>query len=197
MNKFGKYFIFLGIILVIFSFSLLIYNNLKDYQAGKSSKEVLKIIEHDNKKINENIITNVNNLTNKEEKVININNNNYIGTIEIPSLNLKLPIMSDFTYDKLNISPCRYFGSIETKDLVICGHAYRTHFKYLVNLEQGDLVIITDFYNNTYIYEVLEIEILKPTDIEEMLSGEFDLTLYTCTSDSKNRITVRCNLISE
>ena len=197
MNKFGKYFIFLGIILVIFSFSLLIYNNLKDYQAGKSSKEVLKIIEEDDKQINENIITNVNNLTNKEEKVININNNNYIGTIEIPSLNLKLPIMSDFTYDKLNISPCRYFGSIETKDLVICGHAYRTHFKYLANLEQGDLVIITDFYNNTYIYEVLEIEILKPTDIEEMLSGEFDLTLYTCTSDSKNRITVRCNLISE
>ena len=47
-----------------------------------------------------------------------------------------------------------------------------------------------------YIYEVLEIEILKPTDVSKMIDNDFDLTLYTCTSDGLNRITVRCNQIN-
>ena len=45
--------------------------------------------------------------------------------------------------------------------------------------------------------EDLEIEVLEPTDIEEMINSEFDLTLYTCTSDSMRRIAVRCNRIYE
>ena len=73
----------------------------------------------DNK--NEEIVTNVSILTKQEENVINVRGNDYIGIIEIPALNLELPIMSEFTYDKLKIAPCRYFGSIRTNDLVICG----------------------------------------------------------------------------
>ena len=42
-------------------------------------------------------------------------------------------------------------------------------------------------------YEVLEIEILNSDDITYMIDNDFDLTLYTCTSDGKSRITVRCN----
>ena len=45
-------------------------------------------------------------------------------------------------------------------------------------------------------YEVLEIEILKPTDVDKMVNNEFDLTLYTCTSDNMNRVTVRCNRVN-
>ena len=39
------------------------------------------------------------------------------------------------------------------------------------------------------------IEILGPTDIKEMIENEFDLTLFTCTSDSQNRVTVRLNRV--
>ena len=49
--------------------------------------------------------------------------------------------------------------------------------------------------SNTYYYEVALVEILKPTEVLEMIDSSFDLTLYTCTSDSRNRITVRCNRI--
>ena len=54
---------------------------------------------------------------------------------------------------------------------------------------------ITDIDNNKYIYEVKIIEILSPNDIEEMIESEFDLTLYTCTKDNLNRVTVRLNKI--
>ena len=190
MNKLGKYLIILGLILIIISLSLFTFNNLEDYQASKASHEVLKMID-DNK--NEEIVTNISNLTKQGEEVISIKGNDYIGIIEIPTLNLKLPIMSEFTYDKLKIAPCRYFGSILTNDLVICGHSYQAHFGNLYKLQPKDIIIINDFHKQ-YIYEVETIEILEATDITNMLDSEFDLTLYTCTKDSLRRVTIRANL---
>ena len=38
--------------------------------------------------------------------------------------------------------------------MIICGHSYKKHFKYLSKLKQGDYVIFTDVLNNQYIYEV-------------------------------------------
>lgn len=190
MNKLGKYLIILGVILIVISLSLFTFNNLEDYHASKNSFEVLEMI--DDNKIEE-IVTNVSNLTKQEENVINVRGNDYIGIIEIPALNLELPIMSEFTYDKLKIAPCRYFGSIQTNDLVICGHSYLAHFGNLYRLQPKDIIIINDFHRQ-YIYEVEAIEILEATDINNMLDSQFDLTLYTCTKDSLRRVTIRANL---
>lgn len=192
MNKLGKILIIIGIIFITLSLSLFIYNNHEENNAGKKSEIALdKIknniteVDNNNQEIDET----------KEMKIANINGNDYIGTISIPTLNLELPIMSEYDYELLKIAPCRYYGSIYTNDLIICGHSYKTHFKYLSKLKQKDLIIITDINGNNYIYEVLEIETLKPTQVSEMINNDFDLTLYTCTNDGQNRITIRCNRV--
>jgi sortase A len=195
MNKLGKRLIKTGILLIIISLALITHNNYEEINAGKKSKLALEeiknnIIEEDNN-INKTI---VDNSTNKTETT-NINGHDYIGTITIPTLNLELPIMSEYDYDKLKISPCRYYGNIHTNDLIICAHSYKTHFKYLNKLKQKDLVIITDINGNNYIYEVVTIEVLKPNQVSEMINNDYDLTLYTCTNDGQNRITVRCNKV--
>lgn len=191
MNKVGKKLIILGFFLITISASLVVYNNYKEIMAGKKSKEVLTVIKTN--------FNNTNQITIDEEikemQMVNINGYDYIGTITIPNLNLELPIMSDYDYDRLNIAPCRYYGSIYTDDLIICGHSYKTHFKYLSNLKQKDIIIFTDINGDNYFYEVLEIEVLNPKEVSEMIDNDFDLTLYTCTNDGLNRITVRCNKI--
>ena len=195
MNKLGKRLIKTGILLIIVSLALITYNNYEEINAGKKSKLALEeiknnIIEEDN-----NIAqTIVDNPTNKTETT-NVDGHDYIGTITIPTLNLELPIMSEYDYDKLKISPCRYYGNIHTNDLIICAHSYKTHFKYLNKLKQKDLVIITDINGSNYIYEVVTIEVLKPNQVSEMINNDYDLTLYTCTNDGQNRITVRCNKV--
>ena len=197
MNKLGKRLIKTGILLIIVSLALITYNNYEEINAGKKSKLALEeiknnIIEEDN-----NIDkTTISNQTNKTETT-NVDGHDYIGTITIPTLNLELPIMSEYDYDKLKISPCRYYGNIHTNDLIICAHSYKTHFKYLNKLKQKDLVIITDINGNNYIYEVVTIEVLKPNQVSEMINNDYDLTLYTCTNDGQNRITVRCNRIKD
>ena len=105
--------------------------------------------------------------------------------------------MSNFDYERLNIAPCVYYGSLSTNDLIICGHSYKSHFKYLYNLNKNDRIVLTDAKGENHIYKVEVIEVLSPTDIEEMINNEFDLTLYTCTEDGLNRITVRCNRVYE
>ena len=48
---------------------------------------------------------------------------------------------------------------------------------------------------NLFTYEMAERETLMPTSVEEMTSGDWDLTLFTCTVGGQSRVTVRCTLV--
>lgn len=124
--------------------------------------------------------------------IVELDGNEYIGTLDIPSLELSLPVMSDWSYPKLKLAPCRYTGSAYLDDLIIAAHNYPAHFGSLGNLEEGDAVIFTDADGNQFSYTVSEIKQLPPTALEEMESGDWDLTLFTCTVGGKARVTVRC-----
>lgn len=190
MNKFSKYLIILGILCILLSITLYIRNKYQELDTGKKSKEILDIIET---KINVSDKEEIK--SNTEDLVLNISGYDYIGVINIPSLNIKLPIMRETDYDRLAISPCKYYGNITTNDLVLCAHDYVNQFGKISNLKEDDIVIITDVLGNNYVYKVVLTEELNPTDITNMIDSPFDLTLYTCSYGALKRITVRCNRI--
>ena len=121
----------------------------------------------------------------------NINGIDYIGILRIPALELELPVISEWSYPRLKIAPCRYTGSAYQDDLIIAAHNYNSHFGNLKNLREGDTATLTDMDGNVFTYEMAELEILQPTDIEGMDSGEWDLTLFTCTIGGSSRVTAR------
>lgn len=121
----------------------------------------------------------------------------YVGVLEIPNLALSLPVMSEWSYPSLKVSPCRYHGSAYSGDLIICAHNYDRHFGRLNQLSAGDAVYFTDMDGNRFIYEVQSTEHLTKRQTEEMLSGEWDLTLFTCVTGGQKRVTVRCTLADE
>lgn len=123
---------------------------------------------------------------------VEVDGNRYIGRVTIPALGLELPVMSQWSYPNLKIAPCRYQGSAYTGDLIIAGHNYRTHFGPLKNLGVGDTVLFTDADGNQFRYTVAQVENLAKTAVEEMASGDWDLTLFTCTLGGQTRVTVRC-----
>lgn len=124
---------------------------------------------------------------------VEIDGYNYIGYLSIPSLNLELPIMADWDYTRLKIAPCRYTGSVRGENLVIMAHNYDRHFGRLSSLSEGDIVIFTDMDGITTEYEVVGRDLLDPYAVEEMTSGDFDLTLFTCTYGGQSRVTVYCD----
>ena len=123
---------------------------------------------------------------------VSFDGNDYIGRVDIPSLGLSLPVISEWSYPRLKIAPCRYTGSAYLDNLIIAAHNYSSHFGNLNRLNTGDTVMFTDVDGNQFTYAVSLIEDLPGTAIEEMQAGEWDLTLFTCTLGGRSRVTVRC-----
>lgn len=122
-----------------------------------------------------------------------VDGRSYIGVLDIPALGLSFPIISEWSYDALQIAPCRYSGSAYLDNLVIAGHNYRSHFASLPQLQPGDSVTFTDMDGNVFSYEVSSLETLSPYAISDMTSGDWDLTLFTCTVGGQSRLAIRCD----
>lgn len=116
----------------------------------------------------------------------------YSGILEIPVLDLKLPVLAVYTEANMKLMPCSYKGRVEDNNLIIVGHNYSRHFGLLEQLETGDEIVFTDTKDQRCRYRVTKLETLEETDVDGMVSGEWDLTLFTCTYNSSKRLTVRC-----
>jgi len=129
---------------------------------------------------------------NMEMPVETVDGWDYIGTVAFPERGVELAVISDWSYPALKKAPCRYTGSAYTDDLILSAHNYRSHFACLKNMSIGERVTFTDMAGNVFTYEVVEIEVLAATAVEEMEAGDWDLTMFTCTTGGKSRLTVRC-----
>lgn len=124
---------------------------------------------------------------------VEIDGHAYIGYLSVPTLGLDLPVMADWDYSKLKIAPCRYTGTLKGENLVIMAHNYARHFGHLSDLSPGDNVLFMDMDGLAARYQVVAIDILDPFAVEEMTSGAYDLTLFTCTFGGQSRVTVYCD----
>ena len=133
----------------------------------------------------------------REMPAVEVDGGRYIGVLELPSLGLELPVMETWSYPNLRAAPCRYTGSAYQDDLIIAAHNYKTHFGRLKELRPGDEVRFTDTEGNVFRYTVAELETLGKYDVEEMTSGDWALTLFTCTYGGQSRVTARCQRTTE
>ena len=134
---------------------------------------------------------------NMEMPIETVDGMNFIGVLRIPALELKLPIIRECSYPNLKIAPCRYSGSAYLNNLIICAHNYRSHFGKLKNLCEGDIATFTDMDGNVFTYKMVERETLLPKSIDAMESGDWDLTLFTCTVGGQSRVTIRFELVEK
>lgn len=124
-----------------------------------------------------------------------IENEDYIGLLSIPTLDLELPIMAELNDTNLRQTPCLYTGNHLDGSMILAGHNYTDHFGGLQYLTAGDRVSFTDMNGTKYDYAVISLETLEGTDVEQMQQGDWDLTLFTCTYDGTQRTTVRCERV--
>ena len=192
-NKIGKALIGIGVFLILAAFILVLYNFYREYNAKKKVEKYLPKLE---KIIKYHSGGNNNADNEKSSKTMNIDGMNFLGILSVPSKNLELPILADYSYELLDTAPCRYSGSYDSDDLVIGGHNYRSHFSKLKSIKNGEEIFFTSFDGTVYKYSVLRVEILEPTQIEDLINkqntDDWDLTLFTCTSSGAARCVIRC-----
>lgn len=155
--------------------------------------------------------------TNKPQTTVNKNNVqttsdgfNYttIATINIPKINVNYPILDgetdsvEETEALLKISPTKFWGPNpnEVGNFCIVGHNYRNSkfFSKVPTLENGDIIDITDESGKTISYSVYDKYEVVPEDVSctsQLTDGKKEITLITCTNDSKMRVIVKARAI--
>lgn len=208
----GTICIILGVACLLAAIGFVIYNRLEAENAADISQSLLQnvqlvIDEHKTNDLpqsenddldsveNDELPEDVN--TPAEMATIKVDGYDCIGVLSVPVLELKLPVLTDWSYTKLKQAPCHYYGSYYESDFVIAAHNYQVHFGRLSELHSDDIVIFTDVHGVDHYYEVVLLETLIPTATEEMITSGFDLSLYTCTPGGGNRVTVRCSRVKE
>ena len=189
---FGIVCILLGVCCLLSAAGLVVYNKWDDKNAQKASQDMLQEIQQQ--------IAEESDSENEEQHpqqipVGEIKGYEYIGILTIPALEVELPVLTDWSYAKLKVAPCLYYGNCYEPDFVIAAHNYQSHFGRLSKLQAGDIVTFTDVSGNINGYEVILIETLAENATKEMITSGFDLSLYTCTPGGGSRVTVRCNAV--
>lgn len=194
--KRGAFWIHLGLLLIAAALFLSAYNEMESHEARNSAQQVIAQMcqtlptetaaETEAPAVPEYLLD-----ANREMPVQTINGRDYIGVLTIPSLELELPVLSQWDYPALKVAPCRYSGSLYQDNLIICAHNYASHFGKLKNLRVGDTAIFTDMDENIVSFQLAAQETIQPEDLEAMEAGDWDLTLFTCTVGGQSRVTVR------
>lgn len=214
-RKEGSLFITIGLLLMAAALSLVLYNLYDGQRAEQAARQAVNVLEEHlpaepapealkdpagvqapSTSDEETVIPDYVLWPEMDMPVETVNGTDYIGVLKIPALALELPVISGWNYPDLKTAPCRYSGSAYLDDLIICGHNYASHFGGLKNLAEGELATFTDMDGNVFTYKMVERETLQPTSIEEMESGDWDLTLFTCTVGGKSRVTLRFERIA-
>ncbi len=206
MKTKGKIFIVLGLLLIIAALGLTAYNVLAGLQAQRRSNEVLGPLqdlilqcqggEHisDSELLYSDYMRVYPDMPTEE-----IDGYDYIGVLEIPELELSLPVMAEWDYTALQIAPCRYTGNYYGRDMVVCAHNFAHHFRPLLTISPGTDVYFTNVVGEVFHYTVTTRETVRPTAIEKMIDSEadWDLTLFTCNLGGRTRCAVRCEWVKD
>lgn len=132
--------------------------------------------------------------------------------ISIPKINVEYPVFLgstgsiEETETLLKKSPCKFHGGEpnEVGNYCIVGHNYRNtkFFSKVPDLQNGDIIQLTDMSGankgSTLSYSVYDKFNVQPDDVtctSQLTNGQKELTLITCTDDSKERVIVKAREI--
>ena len=203
----GNLLITLGILLIAAAIGLAGYNLWDAGRAQKAAEEITgQLISEIESKVEEGKTAAPYIDPNTPMPVEVIDGYEYIGVLEIPSEGLSLPVMKEWDYTRLKISPCRFTGSYYSDDLVICAHNYMRHLGPLLQIGIGEDIYFTNVDGLSIRYIVTNRETVEPTAVEQMIENtsnsetsllDWDLTLFTCNLGGQTRCAVRCSRAAE
>ena len=186
----------IGILLIIISISVVMYDNYKDNQKVLENVELVEnFFEIENNPVEEQ----------KEEVVIKDEEDkktsssptyNYIAVLEIPSIKLKRGLVdykSKYNNVKYNIQIIEHsqMPDIENSNLILAGHNGTSNvsfFNDLDKLKEDSLVYV--YYNNIkYIYKINNNYEVKKDGKAEIIRNrnKNTITLITCKKDSEDK----------
>lgn len=122
-----------------------------------------------------------------------------IAKLEIPKIKLFTNVLEECSDRSLLVSVGKFWGADPNfvGNFCVAGHNYykrKNMFYHLKELKEDDVIYVTDTKNNRLEYRVYDVSKVEPDDVSclwQDTNGVREITLITCTSDSKMRIVVK------
>ena len=122
--------------------------------------------------------------------------------LTIPKINLSTYVFEEYDEEAMWLCPTKYFGPEpnEIGNYCIAAHNYNKEnmFNHIIELTEGDKIILSDNKNGSVIYKVYDVYKVEPDQTEvlsQQTEGNTDITLITCSDYSSKRIIVKARKI--
>lgn len=180
------------IIMAIVVTGIIIYNYVISKQNDDNLAEVVTEIEEQF-------------TANEGQEAANVQYNGYdvVGIIEIPSINIKYPIINKTNDTTMKYSITKFSGGDINSigNFTVAGHnnLNGTMFGKVKRLQIGDEIKMTDLYNNTVTYQIFDIYSVEPNDVsclESVDENTREITLITCTNGHLNRLITKAREVA-
>lgn len=214
-NKYSKFLtvgLIIGIVVIIGTLLFFGFQFIHSYYINSDAEDAVERFEgeinYNTNEQEENVVTNTVAPTIGIENIL-VNNDSsnentpmykgfpMVGTIEIPAINLKYPVLENAGKFEIEVAVAVYYGPGLNKvgNTTIVGHNYRngTFFSNNKKLVEGDKVYITDITGTKVAYTIYKTYITAPEDSEYLdrdTEGKKEISLTTCTDDTKSRLII-------
>ncbi len=191
-----------NIILVFLSLILIVVMVVEEYRETKFIQEKEIVLKN---KIESQNLTYEAEKTNIEEKeypkeeiISEYKGYDVSAKLEIPKIELETYVLSNHSISALSVSVTKFWGPNpnETGNFCITGHNFinKNMFHNLKKLAIGDRFFLLDNKIGKVEYEIYDTFEVLPTDVDclsQETGGKKEVTLITCTNDSKKRIIIK------
>lgn len=179
-------------------------NNINSYTAEKLSteNETTNEQEKEEQKEENKIVIVQEKQYPKEEIIDTYKGYNVCAKLEIPTISLETNILSEYSTKALNVSVTKFWGvePNHTGNFCVAGHNFKNKnmFSNLKKLKIGDKLFVSDREIGKVEYEIFKIDTVLPEDVsclDAVTENQKEVTLITCTNDSKKRIIIKAKEI--
>lgn len=138
----------------------------------------------------------------KEEIIKEYKGYEVCARLQIPAIELETYVLKEYSTQALNVSVTKFWGANPNQigNFCVAGHNFvrKNMFRNLKKLVVGDKIIVTDNSVGIVEYEVYDIFQVNPKEVDcldQETNRKREITLITCTTDSKKRIIVKAREI--
>lgn len=125
---------------------------------------------------------------------VNIDGNDFLGIIEIPSHGACLPVASASTSADRFVR--RYDGNVYNGSMIIESTNRAGQFDFVKNISVNDALYVTDMLGNRFSYSVADIKHVKNIDADALRAYGADLVVFVKNIYDFEYIVIYCNSLA-
>ena len=174
-GKTGNLLMTLGILLVAAAMSLVIFTVLSEKRAAERANVIVSELYELMPRIKQGVSDDRENVM---MPMLELDSESFVGIIEVPLYNVKLPVGGAWDPSEYAKYPLRFTGSLYNGSLVIGGYESSGQLGFLESITLTDEVYFTDVMGCRYGYEVAEVYITSDISAESFSRRDSDLVIF-------------------